>query len=56
MLKLVLLFFVISFGKDLNVEITSRWISQKNKEQVVIQNYKIPMEEYWTLPFQNDGI
>jgi hypothetical protein len=54
MLKLVLLFFVFSFGKDLKLEITSKWINQKNKEQIVIKNYTIPMEEYWTLPFQND--
>jgi murein L,D-transpeptidase YafK len=52
MIKLILLFLVICNGKEINLEIVSKW--GKQKEKVVIQNYKIPMEEYWTLPPQND--
>lgn len=44
---------MISFGKEIKLEITSKWIDQKNKEQVVLKNYKIPLDEYWTLPSQS---
>ena len=50
MIKLILLFTTISFAKEIKFEITSKWGNQK--EKFVIQNYKIPMEEYWTLPSQ----
>ena len=53
MLKLFLIFTIISLGKEIKLEITSKWIDQKNKEQVILKNYNIPMDEYWTLPSQS---
>ncbi len=53
MLKLILLFSLISFGSEIKLEITSKWENPLKKKNVVIKNYKIPMEKYWTLPSQN---